>query len=460
MRTKTFLTLIVLGFFVAPVFAPNGALVGKPFSFAQNEENGIDTIGRREELRAQMYKIQQEITTHKEEIKKKQSEEKTLAGEISILEKQVKKTQLELAQTGLALRSTEISIDANNFKIADFSGRIEREKIVISEIMRAIYEEDSRGIVELIMSSGDLSAFFEHQKFLENIQASLYNALQNIKQSKRNIEQQQEELEEEKESQYELKALQEAQRLDVTQKKSRSNTLLKLTREQKREFERIVGEKERDIEQIRNKIFLLEGVGIAIPLHEAYKIAKLASSKTSVRPAFLLAVLKQESSWGKNVGQCFLVDIKTGAGKGKNTGAIYSRTMKASRDVEPFLGIVKELGRDPYNTLVSCPHLDYGYGGAMGPAQFLPSTWIAYKDRLADLLGHTPDPWDINDAFTASALKLANGGAAAQTPEVEWKAAMIYYAGSRWNNSVYSFYGDSVMEIAEVIQEEINVMGE
>lgn len=429
-----------------------------PFSFAQNHEDERDAQERREELKAEMYKIQQEITAHKEEIKQKRSEEKTLAGEISILEKQIKKTQLELAQTALALRSTELVIGANNVKIADFSKRIEREKLVISEIMRAIYEEDSRDMVELIMSFGDLSDFFEHQKFLEDVQVSLHRALGNIKQSKTNIEQQQEELEEEREAQYALKALQEAQKLDVTQKKSRNKNLLTLTREQKKEFERIVSEKERDIEQIRNKIFLLEGVGIEMPLHKAYEIAKSASDKTSVRPAFLLAVLKQESSWGKNVGQCFLIDPKTGAGKGKNTGAIYPRTMKASRDVEPFLAIVKALGRDPANTLVSCPHPDYGYGGAMGPAQFIPSTWMAFRDRLEDLLGHDPDPWDVNDAFMASSLKLANAGAAARTPDAEWKAAMIYYAGSRWNNPVYSFYGDSVMEIAAAIQEEIDAM--
>ena len=133
--------------------------------------------------------------------------------------------------------------------------------------------------------------------------------------------------------------------------------------------------------------------------------------------------------------------------------------MKPTRDVQPFLAITKELGRDPYNTLVSCPHPDYGYGGAMGSAQFIPSTWMGYKDRLAELLGHIPDPWDLTDAFTASAVKLANGGANVQTYDAEWKAAMLYYAGSRWNNPVYAFYGDSVMDLARAIQEEVNVLG-
>jgi len=95
----------------------------------------------------------------------------------------------------------------------------------------------------------------------------------------------------------------------------------------------------------------------------------------------------------------------------------------------------------------------------MGPAQFIPSTWMGYKDRLTGILGHTPDPWDLTDAFTASAFKLANGGATSHAYNAEWKAAMLYYAGSRWNNPVYSFYGDSVMDLAAAIQTEIIAMG-
>lgn len=458
------MTLAVLLFFVAPALAPSGTKVGKPFSFAQAGEDPAalneDSLARKDELRGQLNAIQAEIGKYREEISEKKQEEKTLGGEVLILERKVRKIQLELEQTALALRSTELTIQANNVKTKELAERIERERLVIAELLRAMYREDSRDIVEIIMSSGDLSDFFEHQQFLESIQASVHQALQNVKVAKGNVEKEQAALEEEREFQDRLKTLQEVQRTSLADRKSDKDRLLHLTRDQKAEFERLVAQKERDIEQIRNQIFLLEGVGISLPLHAAYEIAKFASDRTGVRPAFLLAVLKQESSWGKNVGQCFLVDAETGVGKGKNTGNVYPRTMKVSRDVQPFLVITRDLGRDPYNTLVSCPHPDYGYGGAMGPAQFIPSTWAAYKDRLASLLEHVPDPWDLHDSFTAAALKLANGGAHERTFAAEWKAAMVYYAGSRWNNPVYSFYGDSVAELAAVIQAEIEAMGQ
>jgi membrane-bound lytic murein transglycosylase B len=187
-------------------------------------------------------------------------------------------------------------------------------------------------------------------------------------------------------------------------------------------------------------MYLLEGVGLSMSLEDAYKHAKYAADRTGVRPAFLLAVLKQETSWGTNVG----------------TGS-WKKDMH-KRDQPAFIQICDELNLDPDKMPVSRKP-SYGWGGAMGPAQFLPATWLSYKDQIASLTGHNPpSPWDIDDAFTAAALKLANGGASQRTSAAEWKAAMIYFAGSRWNRSVYSFYGDSVMELAGIIQEQLDII--
>jgi membrane-bound lytic murein transglycosylase B len=175
-------------------------------------------------------------------------------------------------------------------------------------------------------------------------------------------------------------------------------------------------------------------------LEEALAHAEFAASKTGVRPAFLLAVLKKESSWGTNVGTGFW------------------KSDMHPRDHAAFMAICQELNFDP-NTMPVSRKPSYGWGGAMGPAQFLPSVWQSYKSRIADLTGHNPpNPWNIDDAFTASAIKLSNNGASGKTYNTEWKAAMLYFAGSRWNKAVYRFYGDSVMEFASTLQQQIDAI--
>jgi membrane-bound lytic murein transglycosylase B len=94
-----------------------------------------------------------------------------------------------------------------------------------------------------------------------------------------------------------------------------------------------------------------------------------------------------------------------------------------------------------------------GWGGGMGPAQFIPSTWIGYKDKVSALTGKSPaDPWDIRDAFMAAALLLKNNGADG-TRDGEWKAAMRYFSGS--TNTRYRFYGDNVMALADKYKQDI-----
>jgi membrane-bound lytic murein transglycosylase B len=100
--------------------------------------------------------------------------------------------------------------------------------------------------------------------------------------------------------------------------------------------------------------------------------------------------------------------------------------------------------------------MSFGYGGAMGPAQFIPSTWSSYRERIKAITGKPSDPWDIKDAFLAAGLYLADSGAKAQTYNAEWKAAMIYFSGS--TSSKYSFYGNSVMKTAAGFADDIALL--
>ncbi len=120
-----------------------------------------------------------------------------------------------------------------------------------------------------------------------------------------------------------------------------------------------------------------------------------------------------------------------------------TRVFKVSRDLQPFLQICSSVGRDPLNSPVSCDSY-----GSMGPAQFLPSTWMLFKDRLRNLLGQTADPWAIKDSFTASALYLSDLGANAKTAAAEKNAAYSYNG----SGNAARIYSNSVMTRANCIQ--------
>ena len=78
---------------------------------------------------------------------------------------------------------------------------------------------------------------------------------------------------------------------------------------------------------------------------------------------------------------------------------------------------------------------------------------MMYKPRLTQLLGHTPNPWDPRDAFHATALFMADLGAASGGYTAERQAALRYYAGGNWNAPQNAFYGNQVMAKAQNIQQ-------
>jgi len=116
--------------------------------------------------------------------------------------------------------------------------------------------------------------------------------------------------------------------------------------------------------------------------------------------------------------------------------------------------------RDPFETPVSCVMYSngapYGYGGAMGPGQFIASTWKIYDNKVEAITGRVADPWDIRDAFLATALYLKDSGGDKKSGE--FKATMNYFSGSSWTKWE-EFYGNSVLSIAAQYEKDIATIG-
>lgn len=390
-----------------------------------------------------------------EDITKTEQEKKTLQNKIWSLNNKIKNLNYQIYQNNLVIKDLGIQIEDTEASIDKTSLKIEDSKEKLSNLLRIIYEEDQKPIIEILLSEPELSDFFDNLAALEILSNENRELLQNIKDLKSNLEQQNLALDEEKSDLERQVVIQTLQRQESAETKAEQDYLLQMT---EAEYQKHLKEKE-DIEkiaqEIRSRIFDLIGIPEAPTFGEAYEIAKFVSGQTGIRPALLLAVLTQESNIGKNVGQCFLTNPKTGDGVRVSTGKKETKVMAPNRDVPHFLVITQELGRDPYNTPVSCPLKDkygtpIGWGGAMGPSQFIPSTWVMYQDEFKTILGHSPDPWNIKDAFMATGVYLKDLGGLSN----EFRAVMRYFSGYYWSKWE-EFYGRSVLAIAARYEEDI-----
>lgn len=420
-----------------------------PFEKISAQEN--DQCGTREECEVILRQYEEEIAKYEADISKTQKEKDTLNNKITILKNQIKKLDLQISQSNLMIKDLTLQLQDTEGSIEKNSLKIEKEKENLSNILRSIYEEDQKSLLEILLSEEDFSGFFDNLMALENLNYRNTDLLKEIKNLKAYLENQKESLDQEKTELGKVSEMQQLQKQENESVKKQQESLLAKTKGKESEYQKLLKSSQQKAAEIRARIFELIGIPQAPTFGEAYELAKYVEGATGIRSALLLAVLTQESNIGKNVGQCFLVNASTGEGVRIQSGKSASRTMKPGQNISAFLQITQELGRDPLNTPVSCP-MSYGWGGAMGPAQFIPSTWMIYQDRVRAITG-TADPWNIKDAFVAAALYLKDKGAGSQNYNDEWRAAIAYFAGNV--NLKYRFYGDSVMATATQYEKDI-----
>lgn len=404
---------------------------------AQQTNQSIEE--KRQTLETELQKVLQEIKYYQQEIEYLQQEKRSLTQEIRYLDSQIKKIQLELKAISLEMDSLEERIADTKKAISVTANKIDKSRDILGVLIRYYYQLRQRNFVEILLTGAKISDYFEQVVAMSKLQGRINEELESLNNLRETLKQQKQSLEnnlEEKSSLFSLTKIKESQLKDLKQEK---NEVLAVKKQQETIYQSKLQEKQKTAAEIRAQIYQLAGGG-EIPFGEALQYAEFAGNMTDVRPALLLAILDYESKIGKNVGNCS-----------------YKKAMKPS-EMPIFEKITRELGLDPNKMPVSCKPW-YGWGGAMGPAQFLPSTWLRYKDEIAKLTGdYPPSPWNIRDAFVAAALYLKNVGADKKTYQAEWKAAMIYFAGNNWQKPSLRFYGDDVMALAQKYQGDIDFL--
>jgi len=443
--SKVILALVLISAFSCPVgFRKNYFGVLPNFLILAQEEGNLDPTEEKKQLEEELKKIEAELLKINEDITKTEKEKKTLQNQIYILRKKIEKLNLQIQQSNMMINDLGFQIDGTEKSINQTSLKIEDSRQKLADVLQAIYQEDQKSLIEILISERTLSGFFDNLMALETLNTKNRELLENIKNLKSSLEGQKQSLDEEKEDVERTVKVQLLQKQESGATKASQEYFLKLTEKQYQQYLKEKKDVEKQAAEIKAKLFRLIGVVEAPTFGEALAVAINVAAIVNIRPAFLLAIISQESAIGRNVGQCVLTDPVTGSGKKISTGSPVSKLMKPSRDVQPFLKITAALGKDPYNTPVSCP-LSVGYGGAMGPAQFIPSTWNLYYDKLQNVLERSGDPWAIIDSFTAAGLYLSDLGASAKTANREASAASRYYGGS-------SGYASRVMRRAGCIQ--------
>ncbi len=441
--------------------------------FAQGVSSAV--ANRQQELQNQLDVLESQIAVQQQLLDVAQNQHQTLQTQINAFNAEIKKTQLQIQAINLTIAQLNTNIGVRNQTLSQLSSQLAAEKESLAQILRQTQMFDSYSAVSVALGSQDVSTFFSDLDAFTSIKRLLAKSFDQIKRTSVSTEAEKEALQARLAEQEQLRTVAQLAKQQVQAQEKEKQKLLTQTKGIEANYQKIIAVTQKTAAQIRSELFTLRD-SAAIPFGTALTYALAAEKATGTRAAITLGVLKQETNLGQNLG----------------TGS-WRVDMAPHRDQPVFVYITQALGLDPDKMPISRKAGLSAWGGAMGPGQFIPSTWVCYggfinvktntcspssgatssfwqgpwqyvanKDRVRKLLGNSSpsNPWNAETAIMATAMLMADNGASARTPAAERLAALRYFAG--WTHAkkpAYAPYGDGVMGFAAQFQRDINQLG-
>lgn len=402
-------------------------------------------------LNAELIKIQ-DLTESKKETDVKV---RTLAKELKALDDEINAAQDNLDTTDKDIQDIQSELSDTRYYISTLEQTIHSQKLLIKEYIGSLYTQKDVSLFEVVLSQDQLSELLGAVQKTGVMQDSITESITLIEAKEKEIVAEKKHLFDKEEELIALKQSQERQKNLLQQTQADKETLFAQTKGQQSEYEALLKQSFTTKQNLLNSIRVLggaDGRSGAISLEEAYTLASANSARlgNKIRPEYLVGVMKIESGLGGNVGRSFYKDSLSGcaAREGNTTKLNYTK------EEQSFEKITSSLGLPLTQPVSGCPYPKYiGTGGAMGPAQIMPATWLGYEPKLRSLKGGSVNPWSIEDAMLAMGMvllgKVGNQNIAGND-ELERRAALCYLGGCNVKNM---WYADSVLREASRTKE-------
>lgn len=437
-----------------------------PSSGVVSAESDAD---RRARIETELQNVERQILTQQRIVEDKQVERRSLERDMAIIESEITQAQLGIQARSASIEQLSDQIGEKEIVLDVLAEKSAKQQDSLADLVRKSALIEDYSLVEVMLSQESFSDFFTDVATFETLKASLNESLVVLHTIRRDTVEQREQLSGKQETEAEMQRIQEIEKGQIEAKEREKDQILTVTKGEEAEYQALLSSQKKTAAQLRSQLFDLLGGGGGIPFPQAVELAKYASGVTGIDAALILAILEQETNLGSNLGGCVFTD---------STSA--RPVMHPTRDEPVFLAIAEILGFNPATRTVSCPIVRngtrVGWGGAMGPSQFIPSTWAAYGgivndgiggfmyDRSSDAIraingGDIANPFNNRDAFLATALLLRDNGARG-TYDSDRTAALRYYAG--WggaNNPANAFYGNQVMNRKSRLASEMQILG-
>lgn len=204
-----------------------------------------------EEINGKIEKLEQEI-------KSKQDEQITLKNQITIIDTEIEKTQTQIQKTEAEIERTDLEIKKLQGELDLKKKEIAKQKIVLGEYIRLIYEYDQISPIEIIFGYNSFSEFLDQLQNLETLQNKGQQVLDQVQKLKVALENNKKEQEVKAKDLANLDDQLQFEKEELDGKKTGKENILVTTKDKEEEFQSLLAKAKQEQEAANQEIYAIE----------------------------------------------------------------------------------------------------------------------------------------------------------------------------------------------------------
>jgi murein DD-endopeptidase MepM/ murein hydrolase activator NlpD len=259
-KTKTKYSLLAYGLISLLIcFLVPSAILAQETTNPSTDDSLVTELNNQiSQKKKEIDELKKQSDVYEQNIKVKQREAVNLNNQIAILDNRIAKIQIdiktaetEIEEANLEIKNTELGITGREKQIAN-------QKEILSELVRTIYNKDSKNGMEIIFLNNSFSEFFAELNSLEEMEKDLQTNLNRVKILKLQLETQKSDLEGERQKIETFKSELENKQDALNDEENIKEKLLVDTRNSEYKFTKLLTQLKNEQQQIDAEIVDLE----------------------------------------------------------------------------------------------------------------------------------------------------------------------------------------------------------
>ncbi|HTW96354.1 MAG TPA: peptidoglycan DD-metalloendopeptidase family protein [Candidatus Methylomirabilis sp.] len=182
----------------------------------------------------------------------------SLKNEMDILDNRIAEAEIEIAGTQSQIEQSDLEIKKIGIEIDSKKTEIEKEKNNIATTLKLIYKDSDETTLEVLLMNNSLTDFLNRIKYLEDVNQSMGEELDNLKRSEADLESQQIALDQKNKDLKKLEDDLEQNKLTLEADKADKEDVLAETKDSESQYQGLVAELKRQQDEAAAQIADLE----------------------------------------------------------------------------------------------------------------------------------------------------------------------------------------------------------